>query len=63
MWQDAIVEEVRAIRDEHARTYHYDLRAIFEALKEEERRSDRKIVRLQPKRKTRQKLSSVEIAH
>ena len=29
MWKDPIVEEVRAIRDEHARAFGYDADAIF----------------------------------
>jgi hypothetical protein len=50
MWKDHIVEEIRAIREEHARKYDYDLRAIFDALKEEEKKSGRKIVSFHPKR-------------
>jgi hypothetical protein len=33
MWTDPIVEETRRIRDEHAKFYNYDLRAIFDDLK------------------------------
>lgn len=33
MWTDPIVDETRRIRDEHARKFNYDLRAIFEDLK------------------------------
>ena len=29
MWKDPIVEKVRAARDAHARTFHYDADAIF----------------------------------
>ena len=29
MWKDPIVEEVRVIRDEHARAFGYDADAIF----------------------------------
>jgi len=49
MWRDTIVEEIREIRDEHARQYNYDIRAIFRALKEEEKKSGRKTVSFQPK--------------
>jgi len=49
MWKDAIVEEIRANREEHARQYNYDIRAIFNALKEEEKKSGRKTVSFQPK--------------
>jgi len=41
MWEDTIVEEIREIRQAHAQQYKYDLRAIFNALKAEERQSGR----------------------
>ena len=47
---DEIVEEVRAIRDAYAKKFGYDVRAIFDDLKEEEIRSGRKVVSLPPKR-------------
>lgn len=31
-WEDEIVEEVRAIRDAHARQFNYDAGAIFDDL-------------------------------
>lgn len=34
MWTDPIVEETRRIRDEHAKKFNYDLRAIFEDIKQ-----------------------------
>ena len=33
MTRDAIVDEVRAIRDEIAKAYDYDINAIFAALR------------------------------
>ena len=36
MTRDAIVEEVRAVRDEIAREYDYDIGAIFAALRKME---------------------------
>lgn len=50
MWKDPIVEEVRRIREEHAARFGYDLKAIYDDLKETERQSGRKIVSLSPKR-------------
>lgn len=50
MWQDPIVEEVRKVRDAHAAQHGYDLKAIFQALKQEEAASERKFVKLAPKR-------------
>ncbi|MBA2593892.1 MAG: hypothetical protein M3495_21630 [Pseudomonadota bacterium] len=49
MWQDPIVEEVRAARDAHAAQFNYDLRAIYRALKKEEAESGRNFVKLPPK--------------
>lgn len=50
MWQDSIVEEVRQIRDAYARQFDYNIRAIHEDLKEQEKKSDRKFVSLPPRR-------------
>ena len=50
MWKDPIVEEVRRVRQRHAAKYRYDLDAICQALKEEERHSGRKVVSLPPKK-------------
>ena len=35
MWNDPIVEEVRAVRDAHTQKFHYDLKAIAADLKEQ----------------------------
>ena len=44
MWKDPIVEEVRALRDEYARKFEYDLDAISRDLQEQEARSERKLI-------------------
>jgi len=36
MWNDEIVDEVRAIRDAHAAKFGYDLQAIYADLKKSE---------------------------
>lgn len=43
-WSDPIVDEVRRVRDAYAARFNYDLRAIFRDLKEQEKRSGRKVV-------------------
>jgi hypothetical protein len=43
-WSDPIVEEVRRVRDAYAARFNYDLRAIFRDLKDQEKRSGRKLV-------------------
>ncbi|HJX27204.1 MAG TPA: hypothetical protein VJ885_04780 [Thermoanaerobaculia bacterium] len=50
MWNDPIVEEVRKVREEHAARFDYDLERIFQDLKEQEKKSGRKVVSLPPKR-------------
>lgn len=47
--RDPIVEEIRRIRREHAERFGFDLDAIFEDLKQNERKSNRKIVSLKPR--------------
>lgn len=41
---DPIVEEVRRVRDAHAATFNYDLDAIFQDIKEQEKKSGHKFV-------------------
>jgi hypothetical protein len=44
MWEELIVAEIRKIREAHAAKFNYDLRAIYEELKEQEKRSGRTFV-------------------
>ncbi len=50
MWKDEIVEEVRRVRDEYAAKFNYDLDAIYEDIKKQEKQSQRKVVSLPPKK-------------
>jgi len=50
MWEDPIVSEIRRGRDEHAARFNYDLRAICEDLREQEKKSGRKFVSYPPRR-------------
>jgi ribosomal protein L9 len=43
---DPIVDEVRRIRDAHAARFNYDLDAIYQDIKEQERKSGRTFVSL-----------------
>jgi hypothetical protein len=54
MTPDPIVNEVRALRDEIAREYDYDIDAIFEALRKAEAASGREHVTLEPRRPAQQ---------
>jgi hypothetical protein len=49
MTPDPVVSEVRKVREEIARGYNYDLHALCEAIRSEERISDRVFVTLQPR--------------
>ena len=56
MWIDAIVQEIRSERDEHAARFGYDLEAIWRGLKEQERRSTRPVVSLRDRRAAHQRV-------
>lgn len=53
MWKDEILEEIYRIREEHAKTFNYDLKAICDDLRKRQAASDRKIIS-QPLRQPRQ---------
>ncbi len=46
---DPIVDEVRRVRDAHAAMFSYDLDAIFEDIKEQEKKSGLKFVSYSPR--------------
>ncbi len=50
MSKDPIIEEVRKVREQHAARFDYNLAAICNDLREEQERSGRKFVRLQPQK-------------
>jgi len=47
---DPIVEEIRKIRDEHAKRFNYNLDEIVRHLQEEEKKSGRTVVNFEPHR-------------
>lgn len=50
MWQDPIVEEIRRVRDEHAKKFGYDLHEICKDFRKKQAESGRKIVSRQPRK-------------
>ncbi len=50
MWNDPVVEDVRAIRDEYARSFDYDLGKICEDLRRQQAEAAREVVTLPPKK-------------
>ena len=49
METDPIVEEIRRNRDDYARKFDYNIRAICHDIREKQRKSGRQVVKLQPK--------------
>ena len=49
MINDPIVEEIRKIRQEHAKKYNYDLRKIAAELKKKEQLHPEKLVNFKPR--------------
>lgn len=50
MLTDEIVEEIQKIREEYAKSFNYDLDAIFADLQKKQAESGREVVKLPPKR-------------
>jgi hypothetical protein len=51
MWEDPIVKEIHKFREEHAKKFNFDWRAIFLELKEQEKKGKRQVVSLPIKRR------------
>lgn len=49
MFRDPIVEEIRQIREEFAKEFNYDLRAMVEYLRAKEREHPENVVSLPPR--------------
>lgn len=50
MYKDPILEEIHKYREEYAKSFNYDLKAIFEDLRKKQMKSGRKVVKLPIKR-------------
>ena len=46
MWKDEVVEEIHRIREEYAKSFSYDLNAIFQDLRKKQQESGREVVNL-----------------
>ncbi len=58
MWEDPIVEKIHKIREEHARKFNFDLKAIYDDLKEQEKKSGRQIVSLPIHKRSAEEVNS-----
>lgn len=50
MWQDPIVKETRALREQYASQFKHDLDAIFEDIQKRQAKSKRKCVSFPPRK-------------
>ena len=50
MWKDPIVEETRSRREELARQFNYDIKAIGEELRRQQKASGQRLTTRPPKR-------------
>lgn len=44
MWKDEVLDEIHKIREEHAKSFNYDLHAICKDLRKKQAVSDRKVI-------------------
>ncbi len=44
MWEDEIIDELHRIREEHAKSFNYDLDAMFEDWQKKQTASDRQVI-------------------
>jgi antirestriction protein len=44
MWQNEVLEEIQKVREEHAKSFNYDLEAICADLRKQESNSERQIL-------------------
>jgi hypothetical protein len=50
MWEDEILDEIHQIREEHAKSFNYDLDAMFADWQKRQAEGGREVVNLPPKR-------------
>jgi len=55
MWKDEILEEIHKYREEYARSFNYDLDAIFEVWRQKQNAHPEKVVTLPIKRRPHNK--------
>ena len=63
MYKDEILEEIHKYREEYARSFNYDLHAIFNDLRKKQMAHDHRVVKLPIKQKQRSNKSLASIIH
>ncbi|PSB02013.1 hypothetical protein C7B64_15315 [Merismopedia glauca CCAP 1448/3] len=56
MYKDEIVEEIHKYREEYAKSFNYDLKAIFDDLRKKQIAHGRKVIKLPIKRSSNKSL-------
>jgi len=59
MWKDEVLEEIYRIREEHAKSFNYDLQAICNDLRKKQSTSSRRIISTPLKRRSQPHNSAV----
>ena len=59
MYKDEILEEIYKYREEYARSFNYDLNAIFNDLRKKQIAHDHRVVKLPIKRKSNKSLACI----
>lgn len=60
MWEDPILEELHRLREEHAKSFNYDFKAIFADWQKKQVKSGKKLVSLQPKPRSNNAMQQTE---
>jgi len=61
MWRDEVLEEIYRNREEHAKSFNYDLKAICDDLREKQAVSGRRIISV-PLKQPRQRYNNAVAA-
>jgi hypothetical protein len=61
MWDDEILEEIHRIREDHAKSFNYDLKAICEDWRQKQAQSGKELVTLTPKQRVSNTLQQTEL--
>ena len=59
MYKDEIIEEIYQYREQYAKSFNYDLNAIFRDLRQKQIASGRKVVKLPIKRRSDKSLHPI----
>ncbi|MBC7970403.1 MAG: hypothetical protein H7Z11_09795 [Verrucomicrobia bacterium] len=60
MWEDEIVEDLHRIREEHAKAFNYDVRAICKDWQRRQAQSGRQFVTLTPETQAKKTVQQAE---